>query len=139
MVARRRGSLWSWLTARPYTLLTVVVLIGLGVSFFRRQQSDWEQVYVAAGKRLLQGQDLYAERAYMHPPLAAWLAAPFSGLPHPLGRLAWYGVSAAAALVVLRGAWRLSGGGRLQGRGVPWREHLILALGLGCAFTYVLG
>jgi hypothetical protein len=123
---------------RPYALLLLVTLAALAVPFCVRSATDWDGVYLSAARRLTAGESIF-QGGYLYPPVSAWLAVPFAALPHVSGRLAWYALNVVALLVVLIGAWRLSGGGRLQGDPpVPRREHLILGLGLLTSVYYIL-
>jgi hypothetical protein len=132
------GPINQTIRRRPYTVLLAVVLTALAVPFCLRSASDWDGVYVAAARRLTAGESIF-QAGYLYPPVSAWLAVPFSKLPHVPGRLAWYAVNVVALLVVLAGSWRLTGGGRLQGDpSVPGREHVILGLGLLTSIYYVL-
>jgi hypothetical protein len=133
-----RPSLLARFFSRPYTLLGVVVLLILAVPVFKRQAQDWESVYVPAAERLIQGEDIYQE-FFVYPPINAWMALPFVGLSHVPTRALWYVVNMIALSVLLVGAWKLSGGGRLQGSpSVPWREHAIFWLGVVCAISSCL-
>jgi len=121
---------------RPYTVLLTLVLLGLAVSFCRRTETDWDDVYLPAARHLRAGEPVVPDR-YLYPPVSAWLAIPFTQLPHLPGKMAWYAVNVVSLLVVLTGAWHLTGGGRLQGDPpVPRREHLILLLGLLAGLYY---
>jgi hypothetical protein len=110
------------------------VLIALPV--FTRPTGDWEQVYFAAARQLRAGDDLLANgTSYVYPPFAALLAVPFTLLPRTAGLVVWAGVNVLALAVLLRGAWKLSGG-----RGVPATaaDHLAFALGGMCAAGFLL-
>ena len=123
---------------RPYTVVLTVVLAALAVPFCLRTATDWDSVYLPAARRLTAGESVF-QGGYLYPPASAWLAIPFADLPRIPGRLAYYAVNVVALLVLLTGAWCLSGGGRLQGEPpVPRGEHLILALGLLTGVYYVL-
>jgi hypothetical protein len=121
-------------TARryPYTIAFVLFALGMAVPFLRRSDSDsdWQTVYLSAAHRLQSGEDLF-QVGYLYPPASAWLALPFTLLPHIPGKLVWYLVNVLALAVVLRGVWRLTGGGRVQGvLPIPPSERLIIILGL---------
>ncbi len=132
------GQINQTIRRRPYTVLLAVVLTALAVPFCLRSATDWDGVYLAAARRLTAGESIFQD-GYLYPPVSAWLAVPFSKLPHVPGRLAWYALNVAALLVVLAGSWRLSGGGRLQGEPpVPHHEHVILGLGLLTSIYYIL-
>lgn len=125
-------------TSRPYTLLGTAFLIVVAFPVFLRQPQDWESVYVPAAARLLEGVDIY-QGDFVYPPINAWLALPFVGLPHLPTRAAWYVINLYALAVLLVGAWRLSGGGRLEGLpSVPWYEHAIFWVGVTCGISSCL-
>jgi Glycosyltransferase family 87 len=120
---------------RPYSLLGLTLLLALTVPSFQREPHDWEMVYIPAGERLQRGEDIFGND-YVYPPINAWLAIPFVGLPNPPARMLWYAVNMTALAVLLLGAWKLSGGCWLEGSTrVPWREHSIFWLGLVCGFA----
>jgi hypothetical protein len=111
------------------------ILLVLAIQSVIRQDSEWQDVYVAAARTLLSGKDLYAPGPYLYPPFSALLAVPFVALPTLAVRLVWYGVNVAALGVLLYSAWCLAAGPRFRGAGsVPSRDWYALALGaLGCA------
>jgi hypothetical protein len=120
----------------PYPVILAVLLIVLALPFCLRKPADWDNVFVPAAVRLRAGEDVF-QHGFVFPPVNASLALPFSYLPRYASLLAWYAVSATALAVLLRGAWRLSGGGHYPGApGVPRREHLILLAGLACGLAY---
>src|SRR3954470_10218372 len=125
---------------RPYTLAALLVAAGLSVPFCLRRDSEWEQVYVAAAARLGSGQDLYPPGTdYLYPPFSAWAALPFAPLPPPAGRGLWLLLNLACLAVMARAAWRLAGGGPLEGDPpAPAREHVAWCLGLAGAAPYLL-
>jgi hypothetical protein len=131
---------WAWLRAHPYTAAAAAAVVALAVPFCLRRDSEWEQVYVLAAHRLRQGADLYPPQdGYLYPPFTAWAALPFSWLPAPALRAAWLLINVACAAVLVRGAWRLAGGPRLEGAGRPGRgEHLAAVLGALCGLPYLL-
>jgi hypothetical protein len=123
----------------PYTLIALVFFSILGVFLCLRQSSaDWEGVYLPAAARLARGENIFQD-GFTYPPINAWLPLPFVDMPRIPGRLLWFLINAAALTVVVCGAWRLSGGARLQGAPpAARREHLIFGLGLLCAIYYAL-
>jgi hypothetical protein len=123
------------LLARPYSLLGLGLLVVLAVPSFLRPAQDWDGVYVPAAARLMRGEDIFTED-FVYPPINAWLPIPFVGLPQVPSRALWYAINMTALAVLLLGAWKLSGGGRLEGTpALPWREHAIFWLGLGCGIA----
>src|SRR5713226_6983606 len=84
----------AWLRTHPYTVLATLCFIGYAIPFQLRKHSEWHAVYMAAGSRLLSGEHIYVPTGdylgYVYPPFAALMAAPFSLLPHPAARTAWY-------------------------------------------------
>lgn len=124
------------LRSRPYTVAAVVFFAALAVPFCLRKAADWDTVYVPAAQRLAAGGDVFDE-CFVYPPINAWLALPWAALPRLPGRLLWFVVNIVAAAVFVRGAWRLSGGGQLEGN--PSRsEHLIAWLALLGTGAYLL-
>ena len=131
----------SWrkrLTSHPYTTAILVVLAVLVVPVVRRHQSDFASVYLPAAERLARGQDIY-QQGYVYPPVDAWAVLPFTVLSPGAARVLWLALNGAALVILVWGAWRLSGGSRLEGSpGAPWREHLIFGLGMLSAFAYLV-
>jgi hypothetical protein len=127
------------LRARPFTTAGIVVAAILGIPFLLRAQSEWQIVYVGAARDLVSARDIYGgPGGYAYPPLMALLAVPFAALPRALSLAAWYGITCASAAYLLRTAWRLSGGGRLEGDRLDRHEVLIGGLGLAASLRYVL-
>lgn len=137
---RRPTGMVSWLLAYPYTVCGVLLFLGLAGPFVLRRVSEWDAVYVAAAERLQAGTTIYDPRdGYAYPPFMALLAVPFTHLP-PLGsRALFYLVNVACLVVMCRCAWRVAGGGALEGTASASRgEHLVCVLGLAVAFRYAL-
>jgi hypothetical protein len=134
---RSRG--WFWLKAHPFTALGGVLLVILAIVFCRRQDSEWEQVYVRAADHLWKGEDIYRMReSYLYPPFMALTALPFLALPSPLPRLVWFIINATCLLALLRWGWRLAGGGRLEGSPASGnRERLAAVLGCLCGISNI--
>lgn len=110
------SALRRWLGAHPYTALTALVFLGLSVPFCLRRDSEFEAVYLSAARHLRQGGGLYGRGdGYLYPPFMAWAALPFTALPGRLLRPAWLLVNLVCLVLLVRLAWRLAGGGRLQG------------------------
>lgn len=130
----------SRLISHPYLWIGVILVIGLGIPFCLKKDSEWEQVYVQAARHLLAGEDFYSlKEGYLYPPFMAWLAIPCTYLPHTLERVLWYLVNVGCFLVLLRGAWHLSGGGAwLAPFPAPKREYGIALLGLASGIYYSL-
>jgi hypothetical protein len=130
---------WRWLKRYPFTAVGIGALLVVAVIFCRRQDSEWEQVYLTAAGRLWRGEDLYPlGGSYLYPPFMAWAALPFLFLRPPLARLVWFAVNAVCLLALLRWSWRLAGGGRLEGcRRAPTSEGLAALLGCLCGISYV--
>jgi len=129
MMDRVRRSL-NAVRQRPYTVIAAIVAVAMVATLFGRNKVDWDEVYLPAASRLIRGEDLNRE-AFAYPPVNAVLALPFVALPPMAGRALWLALNLLALSCVIMGAWRLAGGGRLQGQPpVPRSEHLILCLGL---------
>jgi hypothetical protein len=110
------------------------------VPFILKQHSEWDEVYLRAATRLLNGGDVYRlEDGYAYPPFMAWAVIPFTFLSPLISRLVWFAINVACLVGMLRLAWRMTGGGILEG---IWptdtREHLICILGLACGLRYAL-
>jgi hypothetical protein len=136
---RKPARLWLWLRTHPYTAAAVAAVVALAMPFCLRQDSEWDQVYLRAAHHLRQGADLYAlQDGYLYPPFTAWAALPFTWLPALIGRAAWLLLNLLCCLVLVRGAWRLAGGSRLEGgSGAPRGEHFAAVLGACCGLPYV--
>jgi hypothetical protein len=131
----------SRLCGYPYTVALVLMLGGMTAPFLlRHDTSEWDDVYVRAARHLRSGEKIYAPgEAYVYPPLMALLAVPFTLAPQAAERLAWLLINAACLALVLRWAWRMSGGGKLEGpEPAAAPEHVIWLLGLACAFRYAI-
>lgn len=128
-----------WLKTHPFTGLGVAVLLIVGVSFCRRQDSEWEQVYLTAAAHLWNGTELYRiQDGYLYPPFMALTALPFLFVPAPLSRPLWFAVNVLALFALLRWSWRLAGGGRLEGSAAVNRgEKLAALLGFLCSISYI--
>jgi hypothetical protein len=120
---------------KPYTALTLLVLLGAYLPLALRAFSEWEDVYIAAARRLVAGEPLF-NHSYCYLPFGAFLAVPFVELPVSVGRCIWFGCNAAALVTLVWAAWRTAGGGCLERPGTPRREHIILALGLLLGFRF---
>jgi hypothetical protein len=128
-----------WLRAHPYTILAVLFFVAMGVSFYTRHTSEWDDVFVRAAARMWDGENMYVPTdGYVYPPFMAWLAIPFAFLPHGVERLLFYAVNVLCVVLLCRWAWMLAGGKRLHDPATPRSEHVIFALGLACAFRYVV-
>lgn len=122
----------------PYTLLFLVLCLAQAAPFLLRQVSEWDEVYVRAANHLRAGQTIYNPHdGYAYPPFMAFLAVPFSYLPSLGSRAVFYLVNMLCLVVMVRCAWHLAGGDNLEGNvATNRREHVILLLGLACAFRY---
>jgi hypothetical protein len=108
------------------------------VPFCLKNNSDWSLVYIPSADRLVRGEDIY-QGAFVYPPINAWLAIPFAYIPNIPGRLIWLSINLIGLIVLIRSAWKLSGGSRLDGDPpVARREHGIFAIGLLCGGAYIL-
>jgi hypothetical protein len=97
-----------------------LVLLGVGLHLYVRQDNEWEKVFVTAAARLRDG-DLYrAGTTYLYPPFTAWATLPFVWLSHDVGRLAFVTLNLGCVIFLLRGAWRLAGGGLLDEPAERW-------------------
>jgi hypothetical protein len=133
----RRG--WVWLWNHPFLAMGTVLLLCMAVSFCRRQDSEWEDVYLRAAKHLSAGEEMYRmQDGYLYPPFMAWATIPFLSLPAVLQRFAWFLANVACLLILFRGGWSLVGGNRVEGSGATGRtERLAALLGCGCGLSYL--
>jgi hypothetical protein len=119
----------------------VIVLIVLCVQTLRRSSSEWQAVYVEAGRQFLAGRDFYTSGiGYAYPPFMALVAAPLASVPEWVSRLAWFASSAASMVVMIAFAWRLANGMPLNRMGLGVRGELCafaagLAISLGFIFN----
>ncbi len=133
------AQLLFWIKGQPYTILTALLLTALALPFLRKVESQWDSVYLRAATHLQKGEDLFRlEDAYLYPPFMAWLAIPFTWLGRMGARLTWYAINVVCVVLLLRWSWRLSGGSALERESAGWKEHLILVLGLACAFRFTI-
>jgi hypothetical protein len=133
------GCVLRWMKAHPFSTLGGVLLLVMGISFCRRHDSEWEQVYLQAAAYLWNGEDIYrAGENYLYPPFMAFAALPFLALPAPLPRLLWFAVNVICLLALLRWSWREAGGVRLEGpEQSPVSERLAAILGCLCGISYL--
>jgi hypothetical protein len=129
----------NWLWTHPYTVATAVLFVGLAVPFLTIRGSEWKHVFVTAAEILRRGQDLYQpQNGFAYPAFMAWAALPFTFVPTPVERGAWLAVNLVCLAALVRWAWRLAGGGRLQGAAPAARgEHLAAVLGFLCGAPYL--
>lgn len=125
--------------SRPYTIAALLMYAGLFIPFMTLKR-DWETCLLVEAVRLCEGDTIYGHPdLYPYPPWAAFAAVPFAYLPFDCGQVLFYTLNMACLLLMVRWSWLLTGGGVLQGaRLAPWREHLILLLGLllGLSFAW---
>ena len=116
------------------------VLLLLASPVFIRGTGDWETVYLSAANHLRNGEDLIdARNGYVYPPFGALVAVPFTFLPRSTGLIAWVLLNSLAVLVVLVGAWKLSGGRGLPGRaGSSKADYAAFWLGGFAALGFML-
>lgn len=136
----RPGGWLEWGRRHAWALLAAAFFAALLGPFVTRQDSEWDEVYVPAARRLLAGDDVYQQSGgYLYPPFMALAAVPFTDVPPWTNRLLFYLLNVAAAVVMVRSAWRAAGGGALPTWwSAPRREFTACCLGLGCGFVYVL-
>ena len=101
------------LCTHPYSLVGAIVAAALLVPLLRHDQ-DWVSVYMPAAERLVSGADIFTVD-FVYPPVNALLPLPFLGLPRLVAKLVWYAINLASFVVLILGAWKLGGGGRLEG------------------------
>ncbi|HEV3203747.1 MAG TPA: glycosyltransferase family 87 protein [Gemmataceae bacterium] len=129
-----------WIKAHPVTVWAILFFAGLSGSFLLRHESEWDDVYIRAANHLRAGESIYQlNEGYVYPPFMAALALPFTFLPTLGERLAWYLVNVVCLILLVRWAWQLAGGGRLQGEKTQDKqEFFIFFLGLACGLRYAM-
>jgi hypothetical protein len=112
----------------------ILILLAVAVPLIVRQDNEWERVFVPAAARLWAGGNIYeAGGAYLYPPFSAFATLPFLCLSHATGRFVFVSLNLICVAYVLRGAWRLAGGGRLT---VP-AEFRAALIGACCGIFYI--
>jgi hypothetical protein len=120
------------------SFVTALVLFVIGVQTLLRTDSEWQQVYVAAGAHWLAGDDFYASGSYAYPPFMAMAAAPLSAFPEWLSRIIWLVLSLIAFLVTVKVAWRLANGPPLNHPSSSLlRERLAFFAGLAVSLGFI--
>ncbi len=124
----------------PWTILAIMILSAHAVPILLKQHSEWQEVYIRAAGRLLNGGDVYRfADGYSYPPSMAWLAIPFTAFPATVSRMVWFGVNVVCLIALWRMAWRMTGGEHLEGiEAGNGKEHLVCFLGLACSARYAL-
>ena len=115
-IAAWRWRLLSWARMHPWTILAIVIISAHAVPVLTKQHSEWQEVYIRAAGRLLHGGDIYRfEDGYSYPPFMAWLTIPFTALPAIISRAVWFGINVGCLIAMWQLAWRMTGGGYLEG------------------------
>jgi hypothetical protein len=129
----------NWLKGHPFTALGGLLLVVLAIFFCRRQDSEWEQVYIPAAAHLWKGEDMYrVGESYLYPPFMALAALPFVPLPSLPLRLVWFAVNAVCLLALLRWSWQVAGGGRLEDRrNDKGSQRFAAVCGCLCGISYL--
>jgi hypothetical protein len=120
---------------RAPLLIAAFAVLALSIEALLRRPEDWQNVYLPAGRALLEGRDVYdlETSRFPYPPAMALAAAAFSAMPSNLGRLAWVLSNAAALVVFWWCSWRAAGGRTVTG----WRDGAPLAFGMVVGFRFV--
>ena len=128
-----------WVRQHVITIGTVIVVLVLFVQTLRRTASEWQQVYVEAGRQFMAGHDFYlAGLGYAYPPFMAMVAAPLALVPEWLSRITWCAFSALAMVGMIAGAWRLANGLPLNRMSLAGkREHYAFACGLAVSLGFI--
>ncbi len=143
-MAAKRGKaqgLVGWVQTNPFTVVAVLFILAQAIPFYRKPPdiSEWETVYLAGAHRLVGGGNLYNQsEGYLYPPFPAFCAVPFAYLNPAVGRCVWYAVNVLALWLLVVCAWKIAGGGDLQGPLARRTDQLAWWLGLACGFRYVL-
>jgi len=125
----------------PYTVAAAVLFISQAFPPLFRRRTEWTEVFVSASKDFLSGQDFLAkDYGYVYPPFFALVSVPFTLLPQALSQFLFYLIGVACLVYVVKSAWSMSGGGRLQGgtEKIEPREHLVFLLAMFCAGRFLL-
>jgi len=138
-----------WIIANPFLCAAAVYLAIKGVQFIvaTPDNSEWDNVFVYAGKLLLRGGDLYGtpptqfqlNHPYTYPPFHAMLGIPFVFLPHLLSRVGWFLICAISLITLWKLSWKIAGGSELNHGGWTKDEALICILGVICGMRYIDG
>src|SRR5205085_10308583 len=125
-----RASLAGIWRRHPIACATAPILLVIGIQILVRRNSEWDDVFVRAARELLQGVDIYRPgRAYLYPPFAAFAAIPFAVVPRLVSQALWALINVWAAIVAVRSAWQISGGGHVGALGKQnQREWLAIIL-----------
>ena len=127
----------------PYTTVSLVALVTMGIGAVLKHSSEWDTVYVGAASVLRQGKDIYRDLiGYTYPPFSAWAMMPFTLVPIRLARGVWFAISAVCLIYLIKSAWRLSGGGRVEPLSNPIagrpREQIAFLIGHAIALQLTL-
>ncbi len=129
------AELLNW-RRRPYTLIFVIVCIAFAVQAAMQKKSEWTDVYVMTGHRLVAGDDIYPTGTpFVYPPFSALFTVPFTPLPRAISQALFTALNFGALALILTISWRLTGGvQRLEfGPNYRGRDHLIAILACLCA------
>jgi hypothetical protein len=122
--------------ARPYTLILGAILIAMIVPH-TWQHDEWTDVYPGTSRRLATGQDIYPlGTSYVYPPFNAILFVPLAWLPDKAAQAIWYVPSAVVLALLVKAAWSLSGGKKIDCLDAPAAEHVIAVLACLCAMRF---
>ena len=126
---------------RPYLIAFVVGSLIMAFVVLRKARTEFEWVYVLSARNFLNGQGLYQLkvppfRSYTYPPFMAIMSIPFALMSRSAARVSWFLVNLGCFVMIWRGTWRLTGGGRPE-ENDPRKEHLVAVLGLVCALPYL--
>lgn len=124
----------------PYGTGALLLVVATIIPYCVKPHStEWEQVYVATARHLVQGDDIYAQpHGYVYPPFQAFLALPWVFLPVSFGRVLWFAANVFCAGTIIVGAWQVTGGAKLNRQsGSTRREHLVFLLGLFASIWYL--
>lgn len=136
-----RIPLWTRLGRYPYTAAAALLFLSQAFPPLLRRRTEWTEVFVSASKDFLAGRNFLAPHSgYTYPPFFAMASTPFTLLPQAVSQLLFYLISVACLVYVVKSAWSISGGCRLQGAGAQAEpgEHLIFLLALLCAGRFLL-
>jgi hypothetical protein len=114
----------------------MVLALAAAVPILLEKSTEWDEVYAAAARRLIHGEDLYPrDTNFTYPPFMAIVAVGIESVGPRAGRWLWLAINLLAATLAVRAAWRASGG---NGWPKTRADDLVVLVGLFCGLRYIL-